>query len=371
MANRANGYGNGRSDVDRLFIDPRLAIAASLLTFASLSAGVATRASAQRMEGLWYVRGEESIQAFIAHADKISIVSPQVFVMDSTGVIRGSVDPRVVETARAKGVKLVPLVMNPGFDQPSIHRVLNHAESRAQGLRSLAALCRDNRFDGIQFDFENFHVTDKDAFTSFTREAVDSVHRAGCTLSAAVVPRTGDDPGSNSYDKWIHENWRAAFDYKALADTLDFISYMTYAQHTGGSPPGPVAGYPWMVKCLEYLLSLGVPPHKISLGLGGYSDWWYPAYDERNGSRLRGSDIPYTRGVAILAAAGAKPVWDKEQKAWRAMWEEHGVMRHMWLEDARAFLEKLELVKRYKLRGYSVWLLGHEDPRVWDKLRSR
>jgi spore germination protein YaaH len=341
------------------------------LRLAIVALVVASPAGAQHMEGLWYLRGERSIQAFIAHADKISIVSPQVFSMDSTGVIRGRVDPRVIETAKANGVKLVPLVMNPGFDQPSIHRVLNHPDARAQALRSLAALCRDNKFDGIQFDFENFHVVDKDAFTSFTREAVDSVHRAGCTLSAAVVPRTGDDPGTNSYDKWIHENWRAAFDYKALADTLDFISYMTYAQHTGGSPPGPVAGYPWMLACLKYLLSLGVPPHKISLGLAGYSDWWYPAYDDKNGSRLRGDDIAYTRGMEVLAAAGARARWDDEQKAMVAMWEERGVMRHMWLEDARAFMTKLELVKRHKLRGYSVWLLGDEDPAVWARLPRR
>jgi spore germination protein YaaH len=324
---------------------------------------------AQRLEALWYLRGEESIQAFLAHADQITIISPQVFVMDSNGVIRGRVDPRVLEMAAAKGVKLHPLVMNPGFDQPSIHRVLNHPEARAAALRSLAALCRDNRFDGIQFDFENFHVTDRDAFTSFTREATDSVHRAGCLLSAAVVPRQGDDPGTNSYDTWIHENWRAAFDYKALADTLDFISYMTYAQHTGGSPPGPVAGYPWMLACLDYLLKLGVRPNKISLGLAGYSDWWFPAYDDRNGSRLRGSDIGYTRGVEILKAAGVTPKWDNVQKAPYAMWEEHGVMRHMWLEDKRAFLAKLELVRKYKLRGYSVWLLGHEDPALWDALK--
>jgi spore germination protein YaaH len=325
---------------------------------------------AQRLEALWYLRGEESIQAFIGHADQISIVSPQVFVMDSMGVISGSVDARVIATARANGVKLVPLVMNPGFDQPSIHRVLNDPAARARALRSLAALCRDNRFDGIQFDFENFHARDKDAFTSFTREAVDSVHRAGCTLSAAVVPRLGENPGTGSYDRWIHDNWRAAFDYKALADTLDFISYMTYAQHTGGSSPGPVAGYPWMKACLEYLLSVGVPPEKISLGLAGYSDWWYPTYDDKEGSRLRGSDIPYARGMEILGRAGVTPTWDDVQKSLFAMWEEQGVFRHIWLEDARAFMAKLELVRKHWLRGYSVWLLGHEDSKVWAALRA-
>jgi spore germination protein YaaH len=335
-----------------------------------LSCLASTVAPAQRLEAIWYLRGERSIQAFIRHADQITIVSPQNHQMDSTGVITGQIDPRVIRTAREKGVKIHPLVMNPGFDQPSIHRVLTNPDARARALRSLAAFCRDNKFDGIQFDFENFHVSMKDAFTSFAREAADSVHRAGCQLSAAVVPRFTETPGTNSYDKWIHENWRAAFDYKALADTLDFISYMTYAQHTGGSPPGPVAGYPWMKACLEYLLSLGVPPSKISLGLAGYSDWWYPEYDDRNGSRLRGSDISYEEAMRILDSAGVTPKWDDVQKSPFAMWEEQGVFRHAWLEDARAFMAKLELVRTHKLRGFSVWLLGDEDPAVWDALRN-
>ncbi len=344
--------------------------AARALALSALLALGAGGARAQGLESLWYLRGEESIQAFLAHADQVSIVAPQVFVMDSTGVIRGRVDPRVVATARARGVKLLPLVMNPGFDQPSIHRVLNDPVARASALHSLAELCRVNCFDGLQFDFENFHVSDRDAFTSFTRAAVDSVHRAGCSLSAAVVPRRGDDPGPSSYDRWIHDNWRAGFDYKALADTLDFISYMTYAQHAGGSSPGPVAGYPWMLACLDYLLAQGVPPRKISLGLAGYSDWWYPTYDEKNGARLRGSDIPYTRGQEILADAGVMAVWDSLQRAPYAMWEAHGVFQHLWLEDARAFMAKRRLAVQRGLRGYSVWLLGSEDPAVWAALRD-
>ena len=96
------------------------------------------------------------------------------------------------------------------------------------------------------------------------------VHRAGCTISAAVVPRTGADAGSTTYLKWMEENWRSAYDYRALADTLDFISNMTYAQHTGESTPGPVAGFPWMEASIRYVLSLGVPARKISLGIPAY-----------------------------------------------------------------------------------------------------
>jgi spore germination protein YaaH len=326
---------------------------------------------AQPVEALWYSRnGAASTTDFLAHSSRISIVSPQVFAFDSLGDIHGALDTVVVRAARARGVQLVPLVMNPGFDQALMHRVLTVASARARAMRSLAALCRDQHLDGIQFDIENVHVTDRDVFTSFVREAVDSIHRAGCAVSAAVVPRTGDDPGPTAYHRWIYDNWRGVYDYKALADTCDFLSYMTYAQHTGGSPAGPVGGYPWIKASLQYVLSLGVPAHKISLGIPGYSDHWFPAWDWRYGSRQSGSDISYADGQQLLKKFGATARWDAVQKSPVAMWENAGVFEHLWLEDVRAFQEKLALVTQYKLRGYSVWLLGLEDPRVWSLSHS-
>jgi spore germination protein YaaH len=331
-----------------------------------LVASAFSAAHAQKPEALWYsVASEESIQSFLAHADQIAIVSPQVFSMDSTGTIWGTVDRRMIAKAREKGVKVVPLIVNPGFDQAIFHRVLTVPDARLRAIRNLAALCRVNRFDGLQFDFENISISDKDAFTSFTRESADSVHRAGCTLSAAVVPRLSDYPGPTAYHQWIFDNWRGVYDYKALSDALDFLSFMTYAQHTGGSPPGPVAGYPWIERSLQYLLSLGVPPAKISLGIPSYSDWWYPTYDAKTGSRVSGRDISYATAMGILARHGVQPVWDERQKTPYAFFENEGVNEYVFIEDARAFVAKLGLVSQYHLRGYSVWVLGSEDPKTW------
>jgi spore germination protein YaaH len=318
------------------------------------------------MEGLWYSTGAEtSDQSFLAHAGQISVVAPQVFAMDSEGGIRGHVDPRVVTAAREHGVRLVPLVMNPGFDQPTIHHVLTVSAVRQRTVANLVSLCRDNHFDGIQFDIENVHVTDRDALTAFMTESASELHKIGCSVSAAVVPRTSDTPGSDSYRRWMFDNWRGAYDYKALADALDFISYMTYAQHTGGSTPGPVAGYTWMEDALKFVLSTGVPPEKISLGIPSYSDWWYPVYEEKTGPRARGNDISYERVQELVTKYSLHPTWDDREKAWYAMWPNDGVYEHLWIEDARAFAAKLELARKYKLRGYSVWVLGTEDPAVW------
>lgn len=336
-----------------------ICVAASLTAFRALPA--------QQLEALWYSTGaERSTSSFLAHADHVSIISPQVFAFDSKGAIHGHLDPRLVDTARAKGVKLVPLVMNPGFSQPLIHRILNVAPVRRRALESLVALCRDQHLDGIQFDIENVNVADKDALTSFMRDAAERLHAANCSVSAAVVPRAGEDPGPSAYDKWIYANWRAAYDYKALAESLDFLSYMTYAEHTGGTPPGPVAGYPWMEECLKYVLSLGVPPSKISLGIPSYSDHWYASYDKKDGARSRAGDSEFSKVDSLVKRFGVNVVWDDREKASYGFWSNAGVFEHVWIEDARAFAAKLELVRKYKLRGYSVWVLGTEDPKVWE-----
>ncbi len=338
-----------------------------LIGLIAILAAVAHRLPAQRLEALWYsTGGERSTQSFLAHASHISIVAPQVFSFDNEGAIHGHLDRRLVDTARARGVKLVPLVVNPGFDQPMIHRILNVARVRARAIESLVALCRDQHLDGIQFDIENVNVADKNAFTSFVRDASARLHAERCTVSAAVVPRASEDPGPTAYHKWIFENWRGAYDYKALAESLDFLSYMTYAEHTGGTPPGPVAGYPWMEQCLQYVLSLGVPPSKISLGIPSYSDYWYASYDAKDGARSKARDSEFSKIDSLLAAFHVTPVWDDREKASYAFWSNAGVFEHAWIEDARAFEVKLELARKYNLRGYSVWVLGTEDPKVWD-----
>ena len=337
----------------------------------ALLGAIARTGAAQELEALWYSTGaERSTESFLAHAGRVSIVSPQVFAFDDKGAIHGHLDRRLVDTARAKGVKLVPLVMNPGFSQPLIHRILNVAAVRRRALESLVALCRDEHLDGIQFDIENVNVKDKDAFTSFVRDAAERLHAAKCSVSAAVVPRTGEDPGPTAYHKWIFENWRGVYDYKALAESLDFLSYMTYAEHTGGTPPGPVAGYPWMEECLKYVLSLGVPPSKISLGIPSYSDHWFAAYSAKDGARAKAGDSEYSKLDSIMKAFHVTPTWDDQQKASYAFWSNAGVFEHVWLEDARAFAAKLELARKYRLRGYSVWVLGTEDPKVWEIPRS-
>src|SRR6185437_13923836 len=157
--------------------------AAAIAAVASASSVGAQTPAPHGLEALWYATGsEQSTLSFLAHASQISIVAPQVFRFDADGRITGHIDPRLVDAARAHHVKLVPLVVNPGFDQHLVHRILTLSSARRRAVQSLGALCRDEHLDGIQFDLENVNVKDKAAFSDFVRESADTVHRAGCTL---------------------------------------------------------------------------------------------------------------------------------------------------------------------------------------------
>jgi spore germination protein YaaH len=84
---------------------------------------------------------------------------------------------------------------------------------------------------------------------------------------------------------------------------------------------------------------------------------------------MRGSDISFAKAESLLAKNHAQITWDDHDQAGYSFWSNAGVNEFLWLENARAFAAKLELVRKYGLRGYSVWVLGAEDPRVWSDVR--
>ena len=127
-----------------------------------------------------------------------------------------------------------------------------------------------------------------------------------------------------------------------------------------------------MRRMLEYALSQGVPPQKISLGIPTYSGWWHPVHDEARGARVAGSEIAWSRAQELLTGAGVATEWLPELGVSYAFWPNEGIYEWLFLEDARSLDAKLDLYAEYPgLRGVSAWVLGAEDPAIWDVLSRR
>jgi spore germination protein YaaH len=166
----------------------------------------------------------------------------------------------------------------------------------------------------------------------------------------------------------LYEYWRGVYDLKALAEIGDFLSLMTYSQHTRRTPPGPVAGIPWMEEMVEYMLNLGIAPEKISLGIPFYSTYWYADYSEERGGFINGRGASYEKVSGLIERYDAELVWLDNHQTHYAIWNHAGVFEYAFIEDARSIAPKLKLVEDYGLRGISVWRLGQEDPEVWSLL---
>lgn len=346
----------------------------SMFFFAVMAAcmisAMKSTAQSYHSQNLFYLVGSmESYQSFVQHADEISIICPDVYQIDSVGVITGEVDRRVLELAKKKGIKVMPLFAS--FDQRGIHALLTSDAARKEAIRLMLFYARMFNFYGWQFDMENVYFADKDAYTSFFKQTADSLHKYGFAISSAIVKSEHPAPESANpaYNRFMYENWSGAFDIPAIAAASDFISVMTYDQHIAYTPPGPVAGIPWMTRIVKYLLDSGIPADKISLGIPDYSDFWYPA----NGNRGPGStrdEISYAGAKDLLDRYQATAEWMQDQQVWFTHWETGGVFNWMFIEDARSFLPKLKIAAANHLRGISVWVIGSEDPEIWNVLKK-
>jgi len=327
---------------------------------------------AQALERLfYYVDREDSYQSLVRNIDQITVLGPQVYTVDSLGVVFGELDSRVLTLAKAHRVKVMPLVVNEAFNQPALRNLLSDTAARARATRSFVQLCQQNGYWGIQFDIENVNIQDRDLLTSWYRETANALHRGGFKLSIAVVHRTEDNAGPTAYHRFLQDSWRAGYDLAALGQVGDFISLMTYSENTRRTPPGPVAALPWMRDNIEYFLKY-VPREKLSLGIPTYGDHWYTREDRTIPERARSwaETVGWTWGAGIVERHGATMQWDSVAGVPYAYFSNGGVYEWVFLENARSFREKLNLARTYRLRGFSVWVLGPEDPAIWDILRA-
>lgn len=311
------------------------------------------------------------VESFLAHADKIDILSPTWYATDLHGLVWGGPNPQVMRVARANHVAVMPILSGSAMGPEQYHEFFNDPAARRTMEAALVRICRQNGYLGIQFDFEDISWRDKDALSQTVAETAAALHAAGYQLSIATVPNAPGYPEKTEYNAWMFRDWRGAYDLKALARSADLICLMTYDQHTRYTPPGPVAGYPWVLENVKYALA-DVPRNKLSLGIAVYGYHWFAGVPP-GGKNVPNPTAEYIGAPAaeqLARAYGAKSQWDEEDKtAWFYFYRAQD-REWVFYTDARTFAARYDLVKQYGLQGFCSWVLGEEDPAIWQSLPS-
>lgn len=351
-----------------------------LLSFVGLV--FALSAFAQPPKSLFYMtRDPNSVRSFLEHAAKVDILVPAWYAVDANGLVSGGPNPLVLETAREHHVPVMPIVTGAAFVQADVHKLLMNPTAYREMFSELIRACKDNGYVGFQFDFENVNWTDRDIFSAVVQEAASAFHAQNLKLSVATVPNAPGAAGETGFDAWLFENWQGAYDLKLLAQSADFICLMTYDEHTRFTPPGPVAGWQWTIKNLDYALQF-VPANKLFLGIPLYGTHWFAGIPTV-GAPAAGAPLapvekpnPSAQPISTLDALdlvrayGGHIEWDPEDRtSWFYVYRD-GMREWVFYTDARTFRERYDLTKQRGLAGFCSWVLGVEDPGIWNVLPS-
>lgn len=322
------------------------------------------RVLSARPLGLYYYQNNPAgFESLRAHAREMTLLGPQCFFVETDGVVRGGVPPQVLDVARRARLPLMPLVINPGFGRQGASKMLRDVKLQERAVVYLAYLAKRENYVGFQLDLEYIDPADSSLYTRFVERAAARFHADGRLLSVAVVPRFSDIyPDADTSREFHTGEWGAPYDYRALGRLADFITLMTYDQHSNSSPPGPVAGYEWQKAALDYAVRR-MPRQKLLLGIPFYGRRWIESPQGTMSNSLAFRDFR-----TLLDRPGTQLRWDER---WRTTWLQFrdGNAEHTaWFDDLRSLRQKLQLVERYRLRGFAAWRLGAEDPQFWPAL---
>jgi spore germination protein YaaH len=315
-----------------------------------------------RMVQMYYVNTDEGRASFFAHARQIDVLSPGWYDANADGSLTGYARRDIIDAAHAAGVAIIPLVVNKDVDPDIGHAILADPARRAALAGNLVTEAKTYGYAGFQLDFEQIPWTDRDLLTALVQDCAGAFHAAGLNLSIAVIPRLpGDDATSGTLLDYFHQ-WSGAYDFPGLAKAADFLSFMTYDEHNGVTPPGPVSGTPWMRRALEFSMQ-GVPPEKATLGLPTYYHDWTGV------GRLTSSS--YADAMILAQQHAATPILDETEDEVHFDYSAWGVHHELWIQSTETLRRKLPLMYEYGMKGISVWRLGFEDPSFWSLIPPR
>ncbi len=311
----------------------------------------------------YYANDSRGLWSLEAHARDMNLLGPQCFSIDGEGNLHGQIPPPVAAEAEWADLPVMPLVVNPGFNRATAHALLRDPVAQERAATALAALAEREEYIGWQLDFENIAPADKLLYTRFVERVAARLHRDHRLLSVAVVVRFSDRyPDRRRSAEFRTGEWGAPFNFRALGRVADFLTLMTYDQHSPTSPPGPVSGYDWTKAALNYAVRR-VPRSKLLLGIPLYGREWVETSQGTKSHSLSYKDL-----TTYVESPDGEARWDQ---ASRTTWFQvrHGdALRTAWYDDSRSLREKLGLIELYHLRGFAAWRLGVEDPRFWPVL---
>lgn len=283
----------------------------------------------------------------------VNVVSPTFFALKDGG--RGEITANVgtqginyINWAHSNNYKVWALVSNDS-NKALTSTILNDYNLRNNLINNILSVAENYNLDGINIDFENIKMADKDVFSRFIIELAPRLRDLGKVLSVDVTAPDGS------------EDWSLCYDRNVLGDVADYIMFMAYDQHGKSSTEaGTVAGYDWVENSLKKFIDREeVDSSKIVLGIPFYTRVW----TEENG-KLDSFTVEMKETDNYIPE-GVEKKWKDDVKQNYVEYQKNGKTYKIWIEDEESIKCKLELIQKYNLAGAAYWEKDRESDSIW------
>jgi spore germination protein YaaH len=287
---------------------------------------------------------------------------------------------------RKSGLKLIPTITD-GTDKLVLSGYLAKPEVRTTIVKTIVDLVNKYSFDGIDLDFEGFAFVDGNTtwpktapnWVLFVKELSVAL-RAQQKLLSISAPYAFN-PAEKQKGYYVYS-------WAQIASSIDRLRIMTYDYSV--AKPGPIGPISWTEKTLQYAISI-MPASKVFIGLPGYGRDWITSVagtcpvTAPPGLKAGAKAATFRMNYAAAKAAidQAVPVFDVKsseatysyQQTFNGLTAKGAatactVNRTVWYQNDRSYLERMNLVAKYRLGGAALWTLGMEDVAATTAMRN-
>ena len=287
---------------------------------------------------------------------------------------------------RKSGLKLIPTITD-GTDKLVLSGYLAKPEIRTTIVKSIVDLVNKHSFDGIDLDFEGFAFVDGNTtwpktapnWVLFVKELSIALHAQQKLLSISAP--YAFNPAEKQKGYYVYS-------WAEIASSIDRLRIMTYDYSV--AKPGPIGPISWTEKTLQYAISI-MPASKVFIGLPGYGRDWITGITGtcpdtappglKAGAKAATFRMNYAAAKATIDQA--VPTFDVKsseatysyQQTFNGLTAKGAattctVNRTVWYQNDRSYLERMNLVAKYRLGGAALWTLGMEDVAATTAMRN-
>jgi len=287
--------------------------------------------------------------------DVVNVVSPTLYELkNSNGDITSKSANEYVNKAKSLGYKVWPVITN-GIDSVSYSPtdtslLMNSETSRENLIKNILNILKKDNLDGINLDFENMKIDDRNLYTQFIRELAPLVRKQGKTISVDMY-------------------FVAYIDRKGVGEASDYTILMGYDQRGNWSnESGSIAEISWVEENIKSLISDSkIPSEKIILGVPFYTRLW----TEKTGvSKPVTSVYTIKDSVNYIKTNNLKLIYD-EKSGQNYVENTKGDMTYkMWIEDSTSMKNRVNTINTYGLGGLAAWQKGFETSDIWKTINE-